>query len=43
MDFFEIAVEIGTVLVVAGLLLKRRSEAEALEAELVPVPVRSRH
>ncbi|MGB3310767.1 MAG: hypothetical protein WBG32_07865 [Nodosilinea sp.] len=38
----EILLEVGTALVVAGAMLKRRSEQAALEAEPIPVPVRSR-
>ncbi|WP_255526998.1 hypothetical protein [Nodosilinea sp. LEGE 07088] len=42
MSIPEIVVEVGTALVVAGWILKRRSEEAALESELVPVPVRDR-
>lgn len=42
MDIFGSLVEIGAAAVAAAWLLKRRSEEAALEAELVPVPVRSR-
>ncbi|WP_255523515.1 hypothetical protein [Nodosilinea sp. LEGE 06152] len=38
----EILLEAGAALVVAGVILKRRSDEAALEAEPVPVPVRSR-
>ncbi|WOD38534.1 hypothetical protein [Nodosilinea sp. E11] len=41
MNIFEILVEVGATLVVAGWLLKRRSEEASLEAEPIPVPVRS--
>jgi hypothetical protein len=43
MSIPEIVVEAGTALVVASWILKRRAEEEALESELVPVPVRDRH
>ncbi|MGB3201868.1 MAG: hypothetical protein WBA99_13265 [Nodosilinea sp.] len=42
MSAVEILLEVGAALVVAGAMLKRRSEQAALEAEPVPVPVRSR-
>jgi hypothetical protein len=35
-------VEVGIALVAAGWLLKQRSEEAALDAEPIPVPVRSR-
>ena len=38
----EILLEAGAALVVAGAILKRRSEEAALEAEPIPVPVRDR-
>lgn len=34
-------VEIGLAAVAAGLILKRRAEEAALEAEPIPVPVRN--
>ncbi|MGB5973816.1 MAG: hypothetical protein WBG38_10875 [Nodosilinea sp.] len=42
MSTVEILLEAAAALAVAGALLKRRSEEAALEAEPVPVPVRSR-
>jgi hypothetical protein len=42
MNTIDIFLEAGTALVVAGLILKRRAEEAALEAEPIPVPVRSR-
>lgn len=43
MSVVDILLEAGAAAVVAGLILKRRSDEAAVEAELVPIPVRSRH
>jgi hypothetical protein len=43
MDIIGPLVEAGAAAVAAAWLLKRRSEEAALEAEPIPVPVRSRH
>jgi hypothetical protein len=42
MSVVDILLEAGAAAVVAGLILKRRSDEAAVEAELVPIPVRSR-
>ncbi|WP_263970568.1 hypothetical protein [Leptolyngbya sp. KIOST-1] len=38
----DIALEVAAALAIAGALLQRRAEEAALEAEPIPVPVRSR-
>ncbi len=38
----EILLEVGTAAVLAGLLLKGRSEETALESKPIPIPVRNR-
>lgn len=42
MTYIEILLEAGTALVVAGEILRRRSEEAALEAKPIPVPVQPR-